>query len=233
MKLEIKKNTYCIFDLDDTLYKEIDYLKSAFNHIASILKKNIDHSILDEMLSLYRNGDDVFAVIIKKYKNIDYSKNDLIRIYRNHIPCINLDEIVRNKLILLKEQCGGLGLITDGRSITQRNKLSALKIEKFFDDIIISEEFGSSKPCILNYQYYINKYPESKFIYFGDNLKKDFLIPNQLGWKSVCIIDDGRNIHKQNLRLKRGYLPLYYINSFSELEIINSEANYESIFIRS
>ena len=32
----------------------------------------------------------------------------------------------------------------------------------------------------------------------GDNLKKDFLTPNRLGWQTVCLRDDGRNIHKQD-----------------------------------
>jgi hypothetical protein len=39
---------------------------------------------------------------------------------------------------------------------------------------IISEEFGSEKPCVKNYEVVMNKFPERKiFIYVGDNPAKD------------------------------------------------------------
>jgi putative hydrolase of the HAD superfamily len=44
-----------------------------------------------------------------------------------------------------------LGLITDGRSISKRKKIKALNIEKYFEYILISEEFGTENliPLIL------------------------------------------------------------------------------------
>ena len=35
----IDNNICVIFDLDDTLYKEIDYLKSAYREIASLVEQ--------------------------------------------------------------------------------------------------------------------------------------------------------------------------------------------------
>ena len=34
---------FVAFDLDDTLYKEIDFVKSAHNHIAHILSKKYEN----------------------------------------------------------------------------------------------------------------------------------------------------------------------------------------------
>ena len=36
------------------------------------------------------------------------------------------------------------------------------------------------------------------FIYVGDNLKKDFIYPNQHGWQTICLKNDGQNIHAQD-----------------------------------
>lgn len=57
-------------------------------------------------------------------------------------------------LINLKQKGYKLGLITDGFSITQGNKLKALDIENLFDIIVISEEFGSKKPDLRNYELF-------------------------------------------------------------------------------
>ncbi|MGM9786689.1 MAG: HAD family hydrolase, partial [Candidatus Cryptobacteroides sp.] len=88
------------------------------------------------------------------------------------------------------------------RSIQQRNKIEALGLNRWIenDDIIISEEFGSEKPALANYEYYMKRYPECcDFTYIGDNPNKDFVVPNILGWETICLIDDGRNIHKQGI----------------------------------
>ncbi len=90
-------------------------------------------------------------------------------------------------------------MITDGRTITQKNKLFALGINNLFEKIIISEDFGSEKPSILNYQIFEETFPDNHFSYIGDNTKKDFIAPAKLGWKMYCIKDDNSNIHKQDL----------------------------------
>ena len=87
-----------------------------------------------------------------------------------------------------------LGLLTDGRSISQRNKLSAMGITSLFDEILISEEFGSEKPCEDNYLFFQNKYSTNDCVYFGDNFGKDFVTPNRLGWKTIGLLDDGLSL---------------------------------------
>jgi putative hydrolase of the HAD superfamily len=114
-----------------------------------------------------------------------------------------------------------LGIITDGRSVTQRNKLTQTGMLYFFDDILISEEFGSEKPNNANYMYY-HKYGEANYFYIGDNLGKDFLAPNALNWTTICLLDNGNNIHKQDFNLDSSFLPKYKINNLDEvLKFIN------------
>src|SRR5690606_8714298 len=120
----------------------------------------------------------------------------------------------------LKKSNVRMGLITDGRSKQQRNKIEALKLRDYFKDIIISEEFGSEKPNIRNFKYFNDKYLGCQFLYIGDNTAKDFIAPNKLGWLTVCLLDQGNNIHQQNFNVKKAQQPVFTINSISELEHI-------------
>lgn len=198
-------DTVICFDLDDTLYKEIDYLKSAYKEIAMTVGHPKEAAV--RMLDWYYAKENAFEKLIETY-GLSITITDCLKIYRNHFPEISLDAGAKEFLVELKDNGAKLGLISDGRSITQRNKIKALGLEGLFDIEIISEEFGSEKPSLKNYQAVMDKFPErQRFIYVGDNPAKDFIAPNQLGWNSICLLDDGKNIHKQNFDLPQGYLP--------------------------
>ena len=218
------------FDLDDTLYKEIDYLKSAYREIACFAARHLNgcadsvntmaSRAYEWMMNAYRNGGNSFEAL-NHFLGLDIPVVDYLSIYRKHKPNISLSEEVVHVLSVLKEQGIILGLITDGRSIQQRHKIEALGLSSYFDDdnLVISEEFGSEKPSLPNYSYFIDKYPSCHdFTYVGDNLKKDFIAPNYLGWRTVCLMDDGKNIHKQEWeKLDKTAFPLIKIDSLLEL----------------
>ncbi|HPN38382.1 MAG TPA: HAD family hydrolase [Melioribacteraceae bacterium] len=220
MKLKLSNKSVIVFDLDDTLFKEIEYLKSAYKYIAEEVCSNNSIKLYKKMLDLYYSGNNAFNYLIENYpeksKNVDY----LLELYRNHYPNITLEPEINDFLLKLIENKIILGIITDGRSNTQRNKLKALGIEKQFNYILISEEFGYSKPNELNYKLFMQKFPDKNYIYIADNIKKDFITPNKLGWLTICLLDDGRNIHKQSFNYEKEYLPKELIKSFSELEIV-------------
>ena len=206
-------SVFC-FDLDDTLYKEIDFVKSAFGEIADTV--GLPNTV-PQLLTWFYEGKNVFAEFISTY-NLDMKIEDAIMLYRNHVPKISLEPDTQEFLHDLKESSALVGLITDGRSITQRNKIKSLGLEGFFDIVIISEEFGSTKPDPMNYLVVQKRFPDRhKFIYVGDNPKKDFLAPNQLSWVTFCLKSDGRNIHKQEMSLPIDYLPDYVVNSLEDI----------------
>lgn len=212
-----------IFDLDDTLYKEIDYVRSGFNHIASKLSKTLnmeEKQLSSFLMKKFTANQNPFLSIISNY-NLNLNLNDLISIYRNHYPTISLSKGSKKLLQTLSKDNVKLGLLTDGRKIQQMNKINSLNLKKYFDHIIVSEEFGSEKPCINNYLYFSkNAYPScDNFLYVGDNTKKDFLAPNELGWDSICIKDAGENIHPQNFNISEEYLPKFKVEDI--LEVIN------------
>jgi putative hydrolase of the HAD superfamily len=214
------KNKIIVFDLDDTLFYEIDYLISAYRYIASFLEEKYNvPNLFSFMLKTYYDKKNVFDEINKNW-SLNIPINDYLFLYRNHIPNLYLDSDTQNVLFMLTQvEYVSLCILTDGREITQRNKIKALGLNKYFVDenIVISELFGSEKPSLANYLYFQQKYNNAEFIYVGDNVSKDFIAPNKLKWKTICLLDNGRNIHKQNFSVFPEYLPQYKISRIKEL----------------
>lgn len=218
------------FDLDDTLYKEIDYLKSAYREIVKYAAgqctgcsdsvNNLAIKAYNRMFDAYREGQNAFEEL-NKFLGLELPISDYLYIYRNHKPKIALSEDIVRTLEALKTEGVRIGLITDGRSVQQRSKIEALGLSRWIDekDMVISEEFGSEKPALANYEYFMERYPEyHDFTYVGDNLKKDFLAPNSLGWMTVCLKDDGRNIHRQETKdISKDKMPKRWIDKLNDI----------------
>jgi putative hydrolase of the HAD superfamily len=203
-----------VFDLDDTLLSEIDFLHSAYREITALIQPNSSDKLFNELVELYHEGANVFEVLEALYPQ--FSKQYLLQCYRNHNPSLSLNTGALELLNFCKNQRYFLGLITDGRAKTQRNKLKATNIESYFDLIIISEEFGSEKPNRSNYDIF-HQFSSGEFYYIGDNPKKDFITPNYLGWKTICLLDSGKNIHPQNFEVSPEYLPSIFIKNLIEV----------------
>lgn len=220
-------NKVVVFDLDDTLFNEIDFLISAYKDISQFLSNfcGVDKSkneIYKYMYSAYLNKENPFEQVISFLKIENITVFDLLNIYRNHMPSICLSENTKELLDYLIKQKFIIGIITDGRSIQQRNKIKALNLENFISGLVISEEFGSEKPNIENFKFFEKKFPNSNYVYVGDNLNKDFIAPNQLNWDTICLLNNGKNIHNQNVLLPDSYLPKRYIKNIIEIiEIVS------------
>lgn len=122
-----------VFDLDDTLCKEIDYLKSAYKEIAhriAVSQEN-EEVVFQNMLDNYFGGKDVFQSLIEDY-SISYGKDVLLEMYRNHLPTLCLEQGAKELLNVFLQAGVVMGIITDGRSITQRNKIKALGLGKYY-----------------------------------------------------------------------------------------------------
>lgn len=218
MDIKVDSNTIIVFDLDDTLYNELDYLKSAYKAIALFLDPDNWKLLYAKMFSLYRNEINVFEVIADDYNT---EIETLIALYRNHYPSIQLFDGVIEVLDAIKSKNGKIGIITDGRSNTQRTKLKALGILDYIDSIIVSEEIGSEKPSVDNFKAIESSLKGTVYYYIADNLKKDFIAPNALGWKSVALLDNGKNIHFESYKyMDLKNLPKDFILDFNELKII-------------
>lgn len=201
-----------VFDLDDTLALELDYLKSAFQEIAQKVDSH-NPKLFSKLLEAYKRKDNPFECICELYPH--YSIEALVQLYRNHYP-IYPENLCKSLLTNLKVAGCILGLVTDGYSVTQRNKLKALEIEELFDLVVISEEFGSAKPTMANFDVF-HQFNTAVYYYIADNPAKDFVTPNALGWQTICLIDAGNNIHPQDFSKESLYLPQKKIKQLNEL----------------
>jgi putative hydrolase of the HAD superfamily len=217
-----------IFDLDDTLYHEVDFLKSAFQEIAHLLSGALQEpptKIYDHMFHCYQKGGDAFQSILQVYQITKYQVTDLVNLYRNHHPDITLSNNTYNALTIIKKVVYKVGLITDGKAIQQENKIQALGLKDYFDGIVISETFGSKKPNIKNFKYFEKLFDDaSHFMYVGDNTQKDFIAPNALGWTTICLKDTGVNIHAQSFKGNSAKQPHLILDELAELpDLLNQK----------
>jgi putative hydrolase of the HAD superfamily len=206
-----------VFDLDDTLYSERDFEKSGIEFVYKYFE--INHIPLDSILSKRKNWID--QIISGSNKKI--TTQMVLDIYRFHLPSIELYKDSKIFLDMLLSLGYEMSIITDGRSITQRNKLKALGIESYFKNIVISEEVNSEKPCEYNFKLVMSYQHTENYIYIADNPNKDFITPNKLGWTTICLLDRGQNVHKQNFNLSTDFLPHYSINTFKEIILKNEK----------
>ncbi len=186
------------FDLDDTLYKEVDYVKSGYRAVAEenagIIAPEVSFGLMWEAFRTKANSFDAVAVAVEGF---DIAK--AVATYRFHRPNIMLDEETEKALQRLKESGHRLCIITDGRSATQRNKIEALRLLHYVDpaDVVVSEETGHTKADAHNFEVVEERHPGERYVYIGDNPEKDFFHPNRMGWHTVMLTDNGQNIHPQ------------------------------------
>jgi putative hydrolase of the HAD superfamily len=171
-----------VFDLDDTLYDEIDFVKSGFKEISKYLNNDSYYDFMfDDFL---KNGSGkVFNNLINKFTlNIPLQK--LIEIYRFHIPNISLPKESHEILQFTKNY--KTALISDGHYIMQQNKFNSLKLEQHIDYPIFTDFYNTNKPELKPFEMVMQYFKDEKsFIYVSDNPKKDFIASNKLGWKSI------------------------------------------------
>jgi putative hydrolase of the HAD superfamily len=205
-----------VFDLDDTLYPEREFVRSGFQAISRYVEHKCGAVIFERLWSLFKLGSEDPIGDVLRHSQLSHDKRELVDICRNHAPNLSIDTRMIRLLKQLQQADHPLGLLTDGRSLTQRNKIAALGLEHLFGEIVISEEFGSAKPDVRNYQYFEACFARRPCVYVGDNLAKDFVTPNRLGWQTVGVMDRGQNIHPQESACcPATHLPEFWIESLA------------------
>ena len=218
MDLRVDSHSVIVFDLDDTLYNELDYLRSAYIEIAKKLNPESWELLFLKMFSLFRNKKNVFQILCEEYQ-VDLP--ELLRLYRNHNPRIKPFDGILDVMLNIKEKKGKIAVLTDGSTSTQNKKIEALGLKNHIDKVVTSEDVGTEKPSEQNFVAIENTFSKKNYVYIADNLKKDFITPNRLGWKTVCLVDNGKNIHKENyLYLNPEFLPNHYILSPRDINIV-------------
>lgn len=171
----IRKISGVIFDLDDTLYAEKQYVKSGFHAVAKFLGEG---GAEEKLWRCFTEGKNAIDALLRELGR-ETEKEECLHVYRFHQPEISLYAGVADMLGRLRDNGLRVGIITDGRPEGQRSKLQALGIGLPEEDIIITDELGGvqfRKPCDIAFRILQRRWglPFEELVYVGDNPEKDF-----------------------------------------------------------
>lgn len=178
-----------VFDLDDTLYNEKDYVRSGFSAVARMLP--MVENAQEKLWRAFELKQPAIDVVLQDEGiKTEALLNECVNVYREHCPKIYLDQEIREMLQEFRKSGRLLGIITDGRVEGQRQKIKSLGIIGLVDNIIITDELGGvkcRKPNPKAFMLMRDKFccNYSDMVYIGDNTEKDFLAPNELGMATI------------------------------------------------
>jgi putative hydrolase of the HAD superfamily len=185
-----------VFDLDDTLYEEITFVKSGFRAVAQHLEKiyNIPQQPSYQYMLIGKldgGRGRIFDDVLLKYGV--YTKkavHQCLSVYRHHKPSIELDP--QADACLRRLAYYPIYIVTDGNKLVQKNKLETLKL------------YGRTKFCFRTYQYGLKHSKPSPYcflsickrenaspdrvVYIGDNPNKDFVGIRPLGFRTIRLL---------------------------------------------
>ncbi len=198
-----------IFDVDDTLYNMMDPFEGAFRKLFKERHRDTD---LQKLFVLSRKySDEVFEATVNGTMSmeemyiyrIQQSCKDLgIKMtneealtfqgyYETNQGKIQMPETMQNILTMLKREEYTLGVITNGPSRHQRNKIEALGVTKWIpmEHIFISGDLDVAKPDPEIYRTVVRKMGGSpdEYLYIGDSFENDIVASKAAGWKAIWI----------------------------------------------
>jgi putative hydrolase of the HAD superfamily len=185
-----------VFDLDDTLFPEEDYVLSGFRAVDAWLAKELQITGFRAQAEVFfRSGarGNIFDLALS-HIGVEADKtliDTLVQVYREHQPELRLFPDAEWAVHHFAKQ-GLIALISDGYLIAQQNKFAALGIAPLFHTVVFSDALARAfwKPSPAPYEQVMAAIPRpaKDFVYVADNPRKDFLAPNRLGWKTMQIL---------------------------------------------
>jgi putative hydrolase of the HAD superfamily len=184
-----------VFDIDDTLYLERDYVWSGFLCVGEWVHRNLGIADFSELAwRFFEDGvrGSIFNLALQQRK-IDPTPQliyTLVDLYRTHEPKIQLVPDARD---CFERLVGRLMLasVTDGALDSQRAKARALDLVRWMDPIVFTSELGAgfSKPNRRAFEIVeeTSGCSGQECVYIADNPLKDFIGPRTLGWKTVRV----------------------------------------------
>jgi putative hydrolase of the HAD superfamily len=184
-----------VFDIDDTLFLERDYVESGLKKVGMWVRDNLGiPDFFDRAWNLFEVGvrGTIFDEALEscRIKASPELLSTLVQTYRVHEPNISLLPDARSCLEKLHGRVH-LAVITDGPLQSQRAKAHALRLERWMGRIVFTAELapGLGKPHPGPFRMIEEETGRSgsECVYVADNPIKDFSGPKRLGWSTVRI----------------------------------------------
>lgn len=182
-----------VFDLDDTLYLEKEYVFSGFRAVSQFISESYGtDGTYDALETMFFDGvrGNTFDLLAEQLQLHHSQVDQMIEVYRGHEPELTL---LPDAILAMNELRGyaRIALITDGYLEVQKRKVEALGIANFFEKIVFSDELGRDcwKPSRAPYEEVMSalRLAGAQCCYVGDNPSKDFVTAKKLGWLTIRV----------------------------------------------
>ncbi len=200
-----------LFDLDDTLYPEIDFVRGGFRAAATYLARRTGvrtEALTREMMrALERDGrGHVFDSVLDAHGlRTSVAVQSMLVLYRSHRARLQAYPDVAPTLRALRHKGFSLGIVTDGLASVQRRKVAALKLDRAMDVVVCTDELTGRpvKPSPVAFQVALDLLgaDAEASAYVGNDPGKDFGGPKHLGMTTVRV---RRQTHKGGIPLGDG-----------------------------
>jgi putative hydrolase of the HAD superfamily len=183
-----------VFDLDDTLFLERDYVRSGFAAVGAWAQRR---------LGLRGFGERCWAGFVAGARGRTFDEAlaacgvgpapelvaELVDVYRQHRPSIELLADARACIDRLRRRGDVLAVVTDGPLESQQRKADALGASHWAEAVVLTAELGTGygKPHRRAFST-VEELCGARggaCAYVADNPAKDFAGPKALGWRTV------------------------------------------------
>ena len=206
------KNWVVVFDLDDTLISELEYQRSGIAAVETAITSLYGMPFNGLIQHALEKGvKDIWGWACEQLSLPLEVKTNFLWLYRLHQPMISLAPGVRTALDILFGSQANLAILTDGRSVTQRLKLTAVGLTSI--PLFVSEDYQSIKPNVERFVAIEKRWSGCRYVYVADNPGKDFMAPNARGWLTLGAnwIED--RVHGlESLSLAPALQPRYWLS---------------------
>jgi putative hydrolase of the HAD superfamily len=183
-----------VFDLDDTLFAERQYVLSGFRAVAAWLDDR--HGVSEgpafsELRDLFESGVRLNTFdewLTGRSLGDAIAAGEMVEVYRNHVPAISPAPGIHELLERLGHRFR-LGLVSDGYAWVQRTKFEALGLARHFEAVVFSDELGREhwKPSPRPFEVVTELLgvAAADSVYVADNPTKDFIGARSIGMATV------------------------------------------------
>lgn len=212
-----------VFDLDDTLYLEEEYILGGLKAAAKVLAlhlKQKESAVKEALLQLYQQ--DRFYIFDRYLKERGIASKTLvkecIKAYRAHTPHLHLFPEATTLLEEL-QNIFPVYVVTDGNVFVQESKIKALELKKWCKKCFVTNRYGrdKNKPspyCFLKICQREDLQPK-QVVYIADNPRKDFCGIKPLGFHTIRI-KKGRYAHEL---ADSAYEAEYVFESLTQIDV--------------
>ena len=213
-----------VFDLDDTLFEENDFVISGFDAVAVDIAKTVTikkQLVLNYLLEqFYKKGrGKIFNAALLHFGLTDTPKKvaRLVQLYRHHPANITFYPGVKSLLKRLHKNFY-LAVVTDGATEIQTNKVNALCLQELVDYVAYCWEIGAPKPDTKGYAIALDYFniPANRAIIIGDHPINDIAAAKKLGALTIRV-RTGRFSQLPNLKTTK---PDFDIKIVTDIEQI-------------